>query len=136
MAECKHKFQTTGTILCKECGIDLVDYLNSQNEQYEATKAAMRGALEVCRDSIDEYLEPEVVPAIDNALSTTAGEKLLEKIERLERENKTMRNCANCNHSEFGYEGPECKLDCRRSYECEDNDLKYWQIAERLVGKQ
>jgi len=42
MAECKHKFQTTGTILCKECGIDLVDYLNSQNEQYEATIKAMR----------------------------------------------------------------------------------------------
>jgi len=163
MGECKHEWEPhkNAFIKCKMCGANIVDFIIEQGkqiQQQEATIAAMRGAIH----DLQKYIEfdPNSIFGISikpdgvnlnsraalaaNSLinlyktieSDTAGAELLEKIDRLERENKAMRNCANCNHSEFGYEGPECKLDCRRSYECEDNDLKHWQIAERLVSKR
>jgi len=135
--------------LCRETN----KRMYQQIKEKDATIAAIREGLELSHELFrlgemlgynssipDEMTDElsrayEILEIVDKALSDTAGAELLEKIDRLEMENKALRCCGNCQHSEYGYEGPECTLYHVAKGDCDDNDLKHWQIAERLVNK-
>jgi len=133
MAECKHVNTYAdwdkGTVICAECGADVMDELEQQIQQerdnvkrQQATIAAMRLAYEDIK--ANDYLTPE---AADVFRATTAGAELLDKIKRLERENKAMRCCGNCEHD--GSDG------CIEDYVFCDKDLSGWELDEWLVKK-
>jgi len=137
----KHSEQETLVAIIKKAGNDAIDSgLDSfaKLEQQEATIAAMRLALEeyfrwrnACRTSATHnelIIHIEKVDRLSSkALSTTtAGAELLAKSEQLERENKALRCCGNCDRN-------ICRRETYR--ECVDNDLSHWQIARRLVSK-
>jgi len=131
----KHSEQETLVAIIKKAGNDAIDSgLDSlaKLEQQQATIATMRLALEKIQketflSSCTEWKDgwnSGIIRAqllVEQALQDTAGAELLEKIDKLERENKAMRNCANCNNN---------RVKCMKC-----DDLNKWQIAERLVSK-
>jgi len=118
----------------------------SELQQAQATIAALRGALEEIRNMDEIELMDESHMVADKALSTTAGAELLEKIGQLERENKALRCCDNCEHMIWQHDDRGCKLTPQDEYgyydynfdctPCDDSaSFKDWQLAERLVSK-
>ncbi|MBP2638803.1 MAG: hypothetical protein H6Q72_4710 [Firmicutes bacterium] len=88
----------------------------------------------ICRDCKEADLRQQLQQA--QALSDTAGAELLEKIGQLERKNKALRCCENCEYVRWLWGERECALDGKDAVECENNNHNHWVIAERLVSKE
>jgi len=149
MGECKHGWIPEGAI-CRDC--KEAD-LRQQLQQAQVTIAAMRVALEeIHRKHLDKANYCSIAGSTQHICETalspksTAGAELLEKIEQLERDNKALRCCDNCEHMIWQQDDRGCKLTPQDEYgyydynfdctPCDDSaSFKDWQLAERLVSK-
>jgi len=139
MGECKHEWYE-GIYYnlpkhCSKCQESYEVYLEEQIQQAQATIAAMREGLTMMRKHVLMYGKQKsdtgmIYDTCRQLLeSTTAGAELLEKMERLEQDNMSLRCCGNCKEKS---NGQWCSNSLR--HEClKNNNHSHWVIAERLV---
>ncbi|MBP2652610.1 MAG: hypothetical protein H6Q73_179 [Firmicutes bacterium] len=110
---------------------DEVTALRQQLRQEQADCAALRWVMSVYfKWHVPAFVVKSATyrKVMEVLESTTAGADLLAKIEQLERENKALRCCGNCQHCKWVYGKARCNENC-------DVDRSGWQLAERLVSK-
>lgn len=129
-----------------------IDDLKQQLQQAQADNAAMRNRVKQAfyitthNSKLSMKKTTEVHSWLREALeSTTAGGELLAKMEQQDQTILAMRNCRNCEHSAFDsyYNELICSLvnvvgykPFKKNLVCLRNELKDWQLAERLRGEQ